>query len=49
MKVKLSKRTCPWCAVTHVYAVTEERLTIALADHLKECAGGAWGHAERTG
>lgn len=35
----MHKRTCPWCAVTHVWAVDEERLTIALTDHLKECQG----------
>ncbi|MEU0878118.1 hypothetical protein ABZ345_05930 [Lentzea sp. NPDC005914] len=39
MAVDMRKRTCPWCTVTHVWAVTEERLTIALSDHLKECQG----------
>jgi hypothetical protein len=39
MGLEMRKRTCPWCTVTHVWAVTEERLTIALSDHLKECQG----------
>jgi len=33
------KRTCSWCAVTDVYASTDERLTRAMTDHLKECKG----------
>ncbi|HEY0451113.1 hypothetical protein [Actinophytocola sp.] len=39
MSLEMSSRTCPWCGVTHVYAVNEERLTIALTDHLKDCEG----------
>jgi hypothetical protein len=35
----MSKRTCPWCGITHVYAFSDERLTIALMDHLKDCDG----------
>ena len=39
MGLEMRKRACPWCTVTHVWAVTEERLTIALSDHPKECQG----------
>jgi hypothetical protein len=39
MRFEMSKRTCPWCGVTDVYAVNDERLTIALTDHLKDCDG----------
>jgi hypothetical protein len=51
MSLELSKRTCPWCGVTHVYAISEERLTIALTDHLKVCEGdGSEPHrAEQAG
>lgn len=51
MSSEMSKRTCPWCGVTHVYAFTEERLTMALSDHLKECDGdgGEPHHADAAG
>jgi hypothetical protein len=39
MSLEMSRRTCPWCGVTQVYALSEERLTITLTDHLKVCDG----------